>query len=76
MNEQENDNSCEPLLMASEVARILKVKTVTVHAAATDGRLPCVRVWQGKRRALLRFRRRDIEALIANRPESRRRTTS
>ena len=54
----------EPLLTASEVARVLKVKTVTVHAAAHDGRIPCVRLWQGRRRSLIRFRPQDIQKLI------------
>jgi excisionase family DNA binding protein len=56
----------EPLLTATDVARVLKVKTVTVHAAAADGRIPCIRVWTGKRRSLVRFRRSDIERLLRN----------
>ena len=54
----------EPLLTASEVAKRLKVQTVTVYAAAAAGRIPCVRLWEGKRRALIRFRPRDIDELI------------
>ena len=53
-----------PLLTARDVARILKLKLATVHAAAADGRIPCVRIWQGKRRALVRFRREDLEAIV------------
>jgi excisionase family DNA binding protein len=64
MREHDGDQAAEILLTAADVARILKVKTVTVHAAAADGRLPCVRVWQGKRRSLVRFRAEDIERLI------------
>ena len=54
----------EPLLTASEVAKRLRVQTVTVYAAAAAGRIPCVRLWEGKRRALIRFRPRDIDKLI------------
>ena len=57
----------EHLLTARDVASILSVKVVTVHAAASDGRLPCVRIWQGKRRALVRFKRQDIEKLLRER---------
>jgi excisionase family DNA binding protein len=57
----------DTLLVPSEVAAILRTRTVTVYAAAKDGRIPCVRIWQGKRRALLRFRREDIEAIVRGR---------
>lgn len=67
MTVQDHEREAEPLLTAADVARVLKVKTVTVHAAAADGRIPCVRVWQGKKRSLVRFRRSDIEALISDR---------
>lgn len=50
-----------------ELARYFNVKVVTVYAAAADGRLPCIRVWEGHRRALIRFRREDIERLIEDR---------
>jgi excisionase family DNA binding protein len=66
MADHAHDPDAESLLTATEVARVLRVKTVTVHAAAADGRIPCVRVWQGKKRSLVRFRRADIEALIAS----------
>ena len=57
----------EPLLTAHQVARILNVKVVTVYAAAAEGRLPSVRPWEGRRRALVRFRREDIEKLLRDR---------
>ena len=66
MDSKTQDPAAEPLLTASDVARILNIKTVTVHAAAADGRIPCVRVWQGKRRGLVRFRRGDIQKLVAS----------
>jgi excisionase family DNA binding protein len=52
------------LLTARQVAKLLNVRAVTVYAAAKDGRLPCVRVWTGRSRALVRFRQEDIERLI------------
>ena len=52
------------LLTPHEVATILRVKLSTIYAAATSGRLPSVRVWRGRRKSLLRFRRGDIDALI------------
>ena len=57
----------DSLLTPSEVAAILAVQPSTVYAAAADGRLPCVRLWRGERRSLLRFRRMDIEAFIQRR---------
>ena len=52
------------LLVAHEVASSLRVKISTVYAAAASGRLPCVRLWKGRRKSLLRFRRSDIDELI------------
>jgi excisionase family DNA binding protein len=55
----------EDLLVAREVAAVLRVKVTTIYAAAAAGRLPCIRLWRGRRKSLVRFRRADIEALIA-----------
>ncbi len=55
----------EELLLPREVASMLRLKVNTVYAAATAGRLPALRIWKGRRKSLLRFRRVDIEALIA-----------
>lgn len=63
----EDEPNLEPLLTAEEVAPVLKVKPATVYEAAADGRIPCVRLWAGRRRALVRFRRSDIERLIHER---------
>ena len=52
------------LLTAKEVAEILRVAPSTIYGAAARGDIPCVRPWHGRRKSLLRFRRRDIEALI------------
>jgi excisionase family DNA binding protein len=60
----------DELFTAAEVARALRVKTSTVYEAAAHGRIPCIRLWQGKRRSLLRFRRDDIEAFLSARAVS------
>ena len=57
----------ESLLTAQQVAEILAVKPSTVYDAAYRGALPVVRLWEGRRRALVRFRRSDVEALIRER---------
>jgi excisionase family DNA binding protein len=53
------------LLTVSEVCDLLRIRASTCYAAAEDGRLPCVRLWRGRRKSLLRFRRTDIESMIA-----------
>ena len=55
------------LLTAEQVSKILSVRPSTVYAAAAQGHLPAVRLWSGRRRSLIRFRRSDIEALIEQR---------
>jgi len=52
------------LLLPREVAALLRLKVNSVYAAAAAGKLPVVRLWRGRRKSLLRFRRADIEALI------------
>ena len=54
----------DPLLTPQQVAELLSVRPVTVYAAAADGRLPAVRVWSGKKKSLLRFRRSEIEKVL------------
>jgi excisionase family DNA binding protein len=54
----------DSLLTAQEVADLLRVRPVTVYAAAARGRIPCVTLWKGKRRNLVRFRREDVEEFI------------
>ena len=56
-----------PLLTAEQVARVLNVKPSTVYDAVAKGRLPVVKLWEGRRRPLLRFRQEDIERLIEDR---------
>ncbi len=57
----------ESLLTAQQVAEILAVKPSTIYDAVYRGVLPVVRLWEGRRRALVRFRRTDIEAFIRER---------
>ncbi|HKZ20437.1 MAG TPA: helix-turn-helix domain-containing protein [Acidimicrobiia bacterium] len=59
------------LLTAEEVANLLRVKVSTIYDAAARGQLPVVRVWQGARRALVRFRRQDIERILSASSQSR-----
>lgn len=60
------------LLTPNQVVARLSIQTSTVYAAAAQGRIPCVRLWKGKRRSLLRFRRVDIDRLIGERTTSAR----
>ena len=62
-----SDPELEPLLTAEEVAPILRERPATVYEAAANGRIPCVRLWEGRKRGLVRFRRSDIENLIRQR---------
>ena len=55
------------LMTAAEVAQRLRVKPATVYEATAKGRIPCVRLWEGNRRALIRFKADDIERLIRER---------
>ena len=55
------------LMTAEEVAQLFRVKPASIYQAASDGRLPCVRLWKGRRRDLVRFRRSDVEKLIRER---------
>jgi excisionase family DNA binding protein len=57
----------EILLTAADVARRLKIRTSTVYEATASGRLPCVRLWKGRRRSLIRFRPGDIERFVSDR---------
>jgi excisionase family DNA binding protein len=54
----------EHLMTAEQVAELLAVKPQTIRDAAWRGKLPCIRLWSGKRKTLLRFNRGDITAFI------------
>ena len=60
----------ESLLTPNQVAGLLSVQPSTIYAAAARGAIPCVRLWKGRRRTLLRFRREDIDRLIRERSSS------
>ena len=55
------------LITSEEVAELLSVKPQTVRDAAWRGKIPCVRLWTGKKKSLLRFKRSDIDKLIEDR---------
>lgn len=55
------------LLAADEAAAILHVKVGTIYDWASRGVLPHVRILAGKRRAVIRFRRSDLERFIQDR---------
>ena len=59
-----NSTDVAPLRTAQQVAHQLSLKVTTVYAAVAAGRLPCVKLWKGRRRALIRFRQSDVDALI------------
>jgi excisionase family DNA binding protein len=53
-----------PLMTVGQVAELLNLKPSTVYDAAARGRIPSVRLWEGRRRAVVRFIREDIEAFV------------
>ncbi len=57
----------EPLLTPEQVAEIFAVKPQTIRDAVWRGKLPCVRLWTGRKKSLIRFRRADIEAFVRER---------
>ena len=54
----------EKLLTSEQVGELLALKPQTVRDAAWRGKIPCVRLWSGKRKTLLRFKRSEISKLI------------
>lgn len=54
----------ESLLRATEVARILNIRPSTVYDLAHRGVLRHIRIVQGRRRSLIRFRLSDLEQLL------------
>ena len=63
----EHQDLPEQLLTVEQVAGILRLKPSTVYDAAAEGRIPCVRLWKGRRKAVVRFRRSELEQFIAER---------
>ena len=60
----------DALLRARDVARILSLRVSSVYELCYRGVIPHVRLAQGKRRALIRFREQDIEQLVQARTVS------
>lgn len=60
----DSDNN---ILIAEEAAPILRVKVGTVYDWVAKGILPHIRILAGKRRAVIRFRRCDLEEFIRQR---------
>ena len=61
------DETSGELLTAREVATRLRIKSSTLYQAVVDGRIPHIKLWQGRRKALIRFRAKDIEELLRQR---------
>ena len=57
----------ERLLRAEDVANVLNLQRSTIYSLVRRGLIPHVRLAQGSRRALIRFRREDIEQIIRER---------
>ncbi len=57
----------ETLLRAKDVAQILNVRPSTVYELAHRGVLPHIRITEGSRRALIRFRPADVELFLKQR---------
>lgn len=64
-------NIPDTLLDARAVARWLGLAPATVYEQAARGVLPAIRLWKGRRRTLLRFRRADIEEFLRARAARR-----
>jgi excisionase family DNA binding protein len=55
------------LLTTNDVAAILALKPQTIRDAIRRGEIPFVRLWTGRKKSLIRFRRADIEAFVRDR---------
>ena len=54
----------ETLLSAVQAAAVLNVKPGTAYDWAAKGILPHIRILAGKRRAVIRFRKEDLELFL------------
>ena len=61
------ESEIEGLLTAEQVAPILQLKPQTIRDAAWRRKLPCVKLWTGKKKSLLRFKKSQIEQFIKKR---------
>ena len=55
------------LLTADEAAPVLRIKSGTVYDWAAKGILPHIRILAGRRSAVIRFRRSDLDEFIQQR---------
>jgi excisionase family DNA binding protein len=60
----------EQLLTVEQVAKLLSIKPQTLRDAAFRGEIPCIQLWKGKRKTLLRFRKSDLDEFIRRRTSS------
>ena len=63
----EGDQTMEKLMTAKDVADVLNLQRSTVYSLVRRGVLPHVRLTQGIRRSMVRFRPEDIDRLIKER---------
>jgi predicted DNA-binding transcriptional regulator AlpA len=64
----ENETT-EILLDAQTVARWLNLAPSTIYDQAARGIIPHIRLWQGARRTVIRFRKGDIEEFLRGRTQ-------
>ena len=57
----------EKLLTAEQLAEYLQLKPQTIRDAAWRKKIPCVKLWAGKKKTLLRFKKSEIEDLVRQR---------
>ena len=60
----------DSLLRAQDIARILNVRPSTIYSLVHRGIIPHIRIAQGSRRSLIRFRASDLEELLRERTVS------
>lgn len=63
----------EHLLRAHQVAEMLNTRVSTIYALCRRGELVHIRLGEGRRRPLIRFRREELESFLRQRtiPRSR-----
>lgn len=55
------------LLTVHELAKLFRVRPATIYGLCRRGELPHIRIAEGRRRALIRFKRTAIESLLLDR---------
>lgn len=59
----------EQLLTCEQVADLLQLAPQTIRDAAWRGKIPCVRLWTGRKKTLLRFKRSEIDQFVRDRSQ-------